>query len=161
MTAPAKQNWRSRLNELLGPMNGSGHEFDLAVVKDSRRESLARHPLDSWPIREKILLGERLGRKLGLQNAALPHVPVRDLKGYRLRPLDDLLLGGLGNYPHPLVLCDWARPLGPTSTAAPWSVSYTGSRQENASNKNRASVLIQSEPKLWLLGNERRTISQG
>jgi hypothetical protein len=48
-------------------MNCSGHEFDLAVFKDSRRESLARHPLDSGPVREEILLGQRLGRKLGLQ----------------------------------------------------------------------------------------------
>jgi len=93
-------------------MNGSSHELDLAVVKDSRRESLARHPLDSWPIREKIFLGERLGRELGLQNAVLAHVPVRDLKGYRLRPLDDFLFGGLGGYPHPLFLCDWGQAVG-------------------------------------------------
>jgi hypothetical protein len=84
-------------------VNHSGHdEFDLAVFKHSRRKRLARHPFDDRPICEKILLGQRLGRKFGLQNAALPRVPVRDLKGYRLRPLDDLLFGGFGKYPHPL-----------------------------------------------------------
>jgi hypothetical protein len=60
MTAPATQNWRSRLDEWLGPMNCSGHEFDVAVFKDSCRESLARHPLDGGPIRKEMFLGQRL-----------------------------------------------------------------------------------------------------
>jgi hypothetical protein len=81
-------------------MNGSGHEFDLAVFKVSRRERVARHLFDNRPICEKIFLGQRLRRQLGLQNAALPRIPVRDLKGYRLRPLDDLLFGGPRSYPH-------------------------------------------------------------
>ena len=55
---------------------------------------------------------KRLRRQLGLQNAALPRIPVRDQKGYRLRPLDDLLLGGFGSYPHPLFLCE--RLIGPS-----------------------------------------------
>jgi hypothetical protein len=86
-------------------MNCSGHdEFDLAVFKISRRERVACHLFDNGPICKKILLGQRLRRQLGLQNAALSRIPVRDLKGYRLRPLDDLLLGGLGSYPHPRFL---------------------------------------------------------
>jgi len=89
--------------ELAFMMNGSGHDqFDLAVFKVSRRERVACHLFDNRPICEKIFLGQRLRRQFGLQNAALPHVPIRDLKGYRLRPLDDLLFGGLGSYPHPL-----------------------------------------------------------
>jgi hypothetical protein len=88
-------------------MNRSGRdEFDLAVFKVSRRERVACHLFDNRPIREKIFLGQRLRRQLGLENAALPRIPVRDLKGYRLRPLDDLLFGGLGGYPHPLFLCE-------------------------------------------------------
>jgi hypothetical protein len=88
-------------------MTCSGHDkFDLAVFKASRRERVARHLFDNGPVCEQIFLGKRLGRQLGLQNAALPHVSVCDLKGYRLRPLNDLLFGGLGRYPHPLFLCD-------------------------------------------------------
>jgi hypothetical protein len=83
-------------------MNCSGHEFDVAVFKDSCRESLARHPLDGGPIRKEMFLGQRLRRKFGLQNANLAHVPVRDLKGYRLRPLDNLPFRGPGSNPHPL-----------------------------------------------------------
>jgi hypothetical protein len=84
-------------------MNCSGDdEFDLAVLKISRRKRVACHLFDNRPICEKILLGQRLRRKLGLQNAALPRIPVRDQKGHRLRPLDGLLFGGLGSYPHPL-----------------------------------------------------------
>jgi hypothetical protein len=79
-------------------------EFDLAVFKISRRERVARHLFDDRPICEKKFLGQRLRRKLGLQNAALPRIPVRDQKGYRLRPFDDLLFGGPGRYPHPLFL---------------------------------------------------------
>jgi hypothetical protein len=86
-------------------MNRSGHdEFDLAVFKISRRERVTCHLFDNKPICEKIFLGQRLCRKLGLQNAALARIPVRDQKGYRLRPFDDLLFGGLGSYPHPLFL---------------------------------------------------------
>jgi hypothetical protein len=77
-------------------------ELDLAIFKISRLERFACHLLDSRPIGEKIFLRQRLRRQLGLQNAVLPHVPIRDLKGYRLRPLDDLLFGGFGSYPHPL-----------------------------------------------------------
>jgi hypothetical protein len=77
-------------------------EFDLAVFKISRRERVACHLFDNRPICKKILLGQRLRRQLGLQNAALSRIPVRDLKGYRLRPLDDLLFGWLGSYPHPV-----------------------------------------------------------
>jgi hypothetical protein len=93
-------------------MTCSGHKFDLAVFNITRRERVARHLFDNRPICEKIFLGQRLGRKLGLQNAALPRIPVRDQKGYRLRPLDDLLFGGLGSYPHPLILCE--RLIGPS-----------------------------------------------
>ncbi|WP_161855233.1 hypothetical protein [Bradyrhizobium sp. CCBAU 051011] len=74
----------------------------MAVFKISRRERVARHLFDNRPICEKIFLGQRLRRQPGLQNAELPRVPVRDLKGHRLRPLDGLLFGGLGSYPHPL-----------------------------------------------------------
>jgi hypothetical protein len=56
-------------------MNYSGHEFDLAVFKVSRRERVARHLLDNRPICKKILLGQRLRRQLGLENAALPRIP--------------------------------------------------------------------------------------
>jgi len=77
-------------------------EFDLAVLKGARRESVARHLFDGRPICQKILLCLRLGRKVGLQNAALSRVSIRDLKGYRLRPLVDLLFGGLGKFPQTL-----------------------------------------------------------
>jgi hypothetical protein len=88
-------------------MNRSGghDEFDLAVFKISRRERLARHLFDNRPIGEKVFLGQRLRRQLGLQNATLPRIPVRDQKRHRLRSLDDLLFGGFGSYPHPLFLC--------------------------------------------------------
>jgi hypothetical protein len=88
-------------------MTCSGHdEFDLAIFNASRFKRGARHLFDNRPICEKIFLGQRLRRQLGLQNAALPRIPVRDLKGHRLRPLDNLLFGGLGSYPHQLFLCD-------------------------------------------------------
>jgi hypothetical protein len=41
-----------------------------------------------------------------LQNAALPRVPIRYLKRYRLRSLVDLLFGGLGKFLHTLFLYD-------------------------------------------------------
>jgi hypothetical protein len=79
-------------------------EFDLAIFRDSRRKRVAGHLFDDQPIREKKFLGQHLRWKASLQNAALPRVPVRDLKGYRLRPLADLLFGGFGDFPHPLFL---------------------------------------------------------
>jgi hypothetical protein len=42
----------------------------------------------------------------GLQSAALPRVPIRNLKRYRLGFLADLLFGGLGKFPHTLFLCE-------------------------------------------------------
>ncbi|MEH2502161.1 MULTISPECIES: hypothetical protein [unclassified Bradyrhizobium] len=89
--------------------SGSHDEFDLAVFKISSRERIARHLFDNRPICEKKFLRQRLRRQLGLQNAALPRSSVRDLKRHRLRPLDDLLFGGLGSYPHPLFLFE--RPI--------------------------------------------------
>jgi hypothetical protein len=41
-----------------------------------------------------------------LQDAVVPRVPIRDLKGYRLRSLVDLLFGGLGKFLHTLFLYD-------------------------------------------------------
>ena len=75
-------------------------EFDLTVFEASRRERVARHLFDHRPVCKKIFLSKRLGWKLSLQNTVLPHVSIRDLKGHRLRPLDDLLFGGLSSYPH-------------------------------------------------------------
>jgi hypothetical protein len=80
------------------------HEFDLTVFKGSRRKSVASHLFDDRPICEKVLLRLCLRWKLGLQNAALPRVPVRNLKRYRLGSLVDLLFGGLGKFPHTLFL---------------------------------------------------------
>jgi hypothetical protein len=78
-------------------MTSSDHrEFDLAVLEGSRRKRVASHPFDDRPICEKISLRLDLGWKFGLQNAALPRVPIRNLKGYRLGPLDELLFGGFG-----------------------------------------------------------------
>jgi hypothetical protein len=106
------QHNRSCNPKLAFMMNRSGHdEFDLAVFKISRRERVTCHLFDNKPICEKVFLGQRLRGKLGLQNAALARIPVRDQKGYRLRPLDDLLFGGLGSYPHPLFL--YERLIGP------------------------------------------------
>ena len=82
-------------------MNGSGHdEFDLAVFKVPRGQRVARHFFDNRPVCEKIFLRQRLRWQLGLQDTVLPRISVRDLKGHRLRPLDDLLFGGFGSYPH-------------------------------------------------------------
>ena len=76
------------------------HEFDLAAFKGSRRKSIARHLFDDRPICEKVLLRLYFRRELGFQNAALPRVPIGNLKRYRLRSLVDLLFGGLGKFPH-------------------------------------------------------------
>jgi len=80
------------------------YKLDLAVFKSSRHKGVARHLLDGRPICEKVLLRLYLRWELGLQNAALPRVPVRYLKRYRLGSLADLLLGGLGKFPHALFL---------------------------------------------------------
>src|SRR5260370_21540157 len=80
------------------------HELDLAVFNGSRRKSVARHPFDDRPICEKVLLRLCPRWEFGLQNAALPHVPIRDLEGYRFRSLADLLLGRLGKFPPTLFL---------------------------------------------------------
>ena len=80
------------------------HKLDLAVFKGSRRKSVASHLFDDRPICEKVLLRLYLRWELGLQNAALPRVPIRYLKRYRLRSLVDLLFGRLGKYPHALFL---------------------------------------------------------
>jgi len=75
-----------------------------ACTAGSRRKSVARHLFDDRPICEKVLLRLYLRWELGLQNAALPRVPIRYLKRYRLRSLVDLLFGGLGKFPHTLFL---------------------------------------------------------
>ena len=75
-------------------------EFDLAAFKDSRRKSVASHLFDGRPIYEKVLLRLYLRWEVGLQNAALPRVPISNLKRYRLGPLVDLLFGGLGKLAH-------------------------------------------------------------
>jgi hypothetical protein len=46
-----------------------------------------------------------------LQNAALPRVPIRYLKRYRLRSLVDLLFGGPGKFLHALFLYDIIAPV--------------------------------------------------
>jgi hypothetical protein len=76
------------------------HEFDLAAFKGSRRKSVASHLFDDRPICEKVLLRLYLRWELGFQNAALPRVPISNLKRYRLRSLVDLLFSGLGKFPH-------------------------------------------------------------
>jgi len=80
------------------------HQFDLAAFKGSHRKSIASHLFDDRPICEKVLLRLCLRWELGLQNAALPCVPIRDLKRYRLGSLLDLLFGGLGKFAHTLFL---------------------------------------------------------
>jgi hypothetical protein len=82
------------------------HEFELAIFKGSRRKSVACHLFDDRPICEKVLLRLYLRWQPGLQNAALPRVPVRYLKRYRLRSLADFLFGGLGKLLHTLFLYD-------------------------------------------------------
>src|SRR3977135_835055 len=79
-------------------------QFDLAAFKGSHRKSIASHLFDDRPICEKVLLRLKLRWELGLQNAALPSVPIRDLKRYRLGPLLGLLFGGLGKFAHTLFL---------------------------------------------------------
>src|SRR5882757_5735016 len=79
----------------------------------------ASHLFDNQPICEKEFLGQHLGRKPCLQNAALPRVPIRYLKGYRLRPLADFLFGGFGNFPHPLF------PMKPRTTSSGPSIAAT------------------------------------
>jgi hypothetical protein len=55
------------------------------------------------PVRHlKIVVALRW--EVGLQNAALPRVPIRYLKRYRLGSLVDLLFGELGKFPHTLFL---------------------------------------------------------
>lgn len=76
------------------------HEFDLVVFKGSRRNGVARHLLDDRPVCEQVLLRLSLCREFGLQNAALPRVPVGNLKRHRLGSLADFLFGGLGEFPH-------------------------------------------------------------
>jgi hypothetical protein len=80
------------------------HEFDLATFKGSRGKSVASHLFDDRPICEKVLLRLYLRWELGLQNAGLPRVPIRNLKRYRLGSLVDLLFGGLGKFAHTLFL---------------------------------------------------------
>ena len=80
------------------------HEFDPAVLKDSRRKSVASHLFDDRPICEKVLLRLYLRWEVGLQDAALPRVPIRNLKRYRLGSFIDLLFGGLGKFAHTLFL---------------------------------------------------------
>jgi hypothetical protein len=88
-------------------MSRSDHyEFDLAVFKGSGRKSVASHLFDDRPICEKVLLRLYLRWKPGLQNAALPRGPIRNLKRYCLRSLANLLFGGLGKFPHTLFLCE-------------------------------------------------------
>lgn len=86
----------------MGPLDH--HELDLAVFKESRCESIARHLFDGRPVCQKILLRLHLGWELGLQRAALSRISICDLKGYRLRPLVDLLFGGPGKFPQTLFL---------------------------------------------------------
>jgi hypothetical protein len=74
------------------------HEFNLAAFKGSRRKSVASHLFDDRPICEKVLLRLYFRRELGFQNAALPRVPIGNLKRYRLRSLVDLLLVGLASF---------------------------------------------------------------
>jgi hypothetical protein len=78
------------------------HEFDLTIFKGSLSQNVARHLFDGAPICMKVLLRLYLRWKFGLQNATLPCVPIRYLKRYRLRSLVDLLLAGLGKFPHTL-----------------------------------------------------------
>src|ERR1700686_1457168 len=78
------------------------HELDLAVFYGARRKSVTRHLFDDRPICEKVLLRLCFRRQPGLQNAALPRVPIRYLKRYRLRPLADLPFGRLGDFSHTL-----------------------------------------------------------
>src|ERR1700716_690104 len=88
------------------------YEFDLAVIKGSRRKSVACHFFDHRPICEKVLLRLYLRWEVGLQNAALPRVPISNLKRYRLGPLVDLLFGGLGKLAHTcsfVKLSRWSR----------------------------------------------------
>src|ERR1039457_4429954 len=76
------------------------HEFNLAAFKGSRRKSVASHLFDDRPICEKVLLRLHFRRELCFQNAALPLVPIGNLKRYRLRSLVDLWFGGLGKFLH-------------------------------------------------------------
>src|SRR5260221_456993 len=73
-------------------------DFDTAVLNVPRRKSVARHPFDNPPICEKVLLRLCPRWEFGLQNAALPHVPIRYLKGHRLRSLADSCSVGLASF---------------------------------------------------------------
>src|ERR1700716_1386238 len=87
-------------------------EFDLATFKCSRCKSVACHLFDDRPICEKIFLRLYFRWQPGLQDAALPRVAIRYLKGNRLRSLVDLLFGGLGKFPHTLFLYEILVRLG-------------------------------------------------
>src|SRR5258707_8289853 len=80
------------------------YEFDLALFKGSCRKSVACHLFDDRPICEKVLLRLKLRWEPGLQSAALPRVPIRNLKRYRLG--SSLISWGLGKFPHTLFLCE-------------------------------------------------------
>src|SRR5450759_3083961 len=80
------------------------HEFDLATLKGSRGKSVASHLFDDRPIYEKVLLRLYLRWGLGVDEAAVPRGPIRNLKRYRLGSLVDLLFGGVGKCPHTLFL---------------------------------------------------------
>jgi hypothetical protein len=80
------------------------HEFDLAAFKCFRRQSGASHFFDGQPICQEVLPRLNLRWEFRLQKAALPHVPVRDLKRHRLGSFAEFLFGGLGKFPHALFL---------------------------------------------------------
>src|SRR5437667_7024707 len=81
-------------------------ELDLAIFERSRRKGIARHLFDDRPICQQVFLRLYLGWKPGLQNAAMPRVPIRNLKRNRLGSLAGLLFGGLGKFAHKLFLCE-------------------------------------------------------
>jgi len=81
-------------------------ELDLAIFERSCRKGIARHLFDDRPVCQQLFLCLYLGWKPRLQNAAVPRVPIGNLKRYRLGSLADLLCGGLGKFAHKLFLCE-------------------------------------------------------
>jgi hypothetical protein len=79
-------------------------ELDLAVFNGSGGKSIPCHFFNDRPIGEKILLCLLLRWKSGLQNAAVPGIPIRNLKRHRLSALPDLLFRGSGMFRHTLFL---------------------------------------------------------
>jgi hypothetical protein len=47
-----------------------------------------------------LILATLTASSAATAQAPLPHIPIRDLKRYALRPLTDLLFGWLGKFPH-------------------------------------------------------------